>query len=593
MSTAAFRCSGILHIPSTPPKWPPFRRDLVLYEDEWLIAVHKPCGVPSQAPRPEEPDDIVHRVKLFLGTEYLGVHQRLDRDTSGVMVFAKRTEANVGLARQFEGRTIVKRYRAVVSGWPRARLRATLEDTLVRDGERMVVARGPRAVRAVTQVRVLEQRGSRALLELVLETGRMHQARVQLAHRGCAIAGDALYGGVPAPRLMLHAWCSELMHPISGRPLVIRDERMAGLARWLVGGEMGPAIYDDDEALREALAMAMERRWVLGRQWERGQTTAFRIVNEEADGLAGLSVDVYGDYVVAGLHVSEAWTDVRKSRVLDALEGLGFAGTYWKLRPKQANVLVETRRSDVAPKLPVRGREAPEVLPVTEEGIVHRVRLGDGLSTGIFLDQRGNRQWVYQHATSLRVLNLFAYTCSFSLVAALGGAAETVSVDVSLVALETGRASFASQGLLGPQHTFVAEDVFSWLTRAAAKKRAFDLVVVDPPSYSSTKKRRFVADEDYHELVDLVARVVAPGGKILACCNHRGISRSTFARQVQRGVAVAGGAIESLVHLPGGHDFPSARGREPHLKSVLVSLASRDAYDGTSDRRGPTPNETM
>src|SRR5262249_44240069 len=147
-------------------------------------------------------------------------------------------------------------------------------------------------------------------------------------------------------------------------------------------------------------------------------------------------------------------------------------------------------------------------------------RLGDGLSTGIFLDQRLNRRALREHARGRAVANLFAYTCAFSIVAALGGAARTVSVDASLAALERGRRGFELAGLtLGRDHSFVGEDVFTWLTKAARKEERFDLVVLDPPSYSTTKKRRFVAETDYGELVALAAAIVAPRGRILACCN--------------------------------------------------------------------------
>src|SRR6185436_377673 len=103
----------------------------------------------------------------------------------------------------------------------------------------------------------------------------------------------------------------------------------------------------------------------------------FRLVDAEGDGLPGLAVDVYGDHLVAQVYVSEAWSEGRRERVLDALDALGFDGIYLKLRPKQANVLVDTRRDDLAPALPVRGAPAPAELEIREEGVPCRVRRGD------------------------------------------------------------------------------------------------------------------------------------------------------------------------------------------------------------------------
>jgi 23S rRNA (cytosine1962-C5)-methyltransferase len=335
-------------------------------------------------------------------------------------------------------------------------------------------------------------------------------------------------------------------------------------------------VYDDRRALDAALALACERRWGLGHMSEHpdARTTAFRLVNEEGDRLPGLAVDVYGGHLVAQIYVSEEWeVEGRKERLLDALDALGFDGIYLKLRPKQSNVLVDTRRDDLAPKTPVRGNAASDPLTVYEEGMPFVVRLGDGLSTGIFLDQRQNRRVVRDSARGARVANLFSYTCAFSIAAALGGAKRTVSVDASLAALERGREGFRVAGMeLGRDHSFVGEDAFTWLAKAAKKDERFDLVIVDPPSYSSTKKRRFVAESDYDELIALVAAVVAPGGRILACCNHRGMARQKLRRLVHEGARAAKREVVQLKDLPDAPDFPGALGRDPHMKSMLATL---------------------
>src|SRR4029077_1479699 len=143
------------------------------------------------------------------------------------------------------------------------------------------------------------------------------------------------------------------------------------------------------------------------------------------------------------------WADrARRDRVLDRLHALGFDGVYLKVRPKQANVLADTRREDLAPRLPVRGSPAPEEIAIVEESMPLLVRLGDGLSTGLFLDQRMNRRRVREMCTrGSAMANLFAYTCGFTVAAALGGAERTVSVDAAAAALERGRANLAHAGL--------------------------------------------------------------------------------------------------------------------------------------------------
>lgn len=440
----------------------------------------------------------------------------------------------------------------------------------------VVSARASGAKEAVTHVRVLERKGERALLELELETGRTHQARVQLAHVGAPIAGDALYGGAKAPRLMLHASALAFLHPSNGRRGRFEAPAPREFAAWLDAGDVGEAIYDDEKAFASSLELALERRWGLGRG-DAGPraTTAFRLLNEAGDSTPRLAVDVYGDWLVAQLYGDGGlWADLaRRDRVLDRLAALGFNGVYVKVRPKQSNMLVDTRRQEIAPHLPVRGVAAPEQFAILEEGTPLLVRLGDGLSTGIFLDQRANRRRVGAMSAGKSIANLFAYTCAFTVVAALAGSQRTVSVDASAAALERGRANLANAGVLEEgQHSFVAGDVFAWLARTRARGERFDLVIVDPPSYSTTKRGRFVAETDYVDLAAAALGLLASGGRLLACTNHRGISAARFRRTLFDAARKARRDVEQVKDLATPPDFPEAPHAEPHTKSALVTL---------------------
>ncbi len=573
--------------------WPDFDEHRVLFEDPDLLAIDKPVGVPSQAADPERPDDVVTRLRAYFAARgqptYLGVHQRLDRDTSGVLVMTRRREANGAIAQQFEGRKVKKTYRACVVGWPKGRARAVLDDVLVPgDGGRMRVGSpGQRGgQRAVTRVRIVRQNAERTLLELELETGRTHQARVQLAHAGAPIAGDVLYGhgpgsrprdsaGSSAPRLMLHAYQLELLHPKTGAPTRFTAPLPAELEAWIDRGEIGLGIYDDTGALAAAVARAFERRFALGRAGAGPRrTTAFRVVNEAGDGLPRLAVDVYGDHLVAQLYEdADVWTTERRERVLDCLAAMGADGVYLKRRPKQASTLVDTRREDLAPRAPVRGTPAPDEIAIWEEGIAYGARLGDGLATGIYLDQRANRRRVRELAAGKRVANLFAYTCAFSVAAAAGGAASSVSVDASVVALERGQENFARAGVAGDGHTFVAEDVFAWMARAKARSERYDLIVLDPPSFSTTKHSTFAVEGGYVDVAAQAIALLAPGGALLACANHRKMVRAKFRRYLHEAARAAGREAAQLKDLPDPSDFPPPAGQECHLKSALLTLS--------------------
>ena len=557
--------------------WPSFRRAWILFEDEDVILIDKPAGVSTHAPEPDRTDDAHTRLTEYLrergaASTYLGIHQRLDRDTSGVLLFTRRKEANRAVAEQFEGRTIEKTYVACVTGLGR-RDRGVLEHRLVPSPGGVMRAL-PKTSRvgqeAVTRFRVLDRKGSRGLLELTPETGRTHQIRVQLAAEGMPIVGDPLYGGAPSPRLLRHASELRLAHPTSKKKLVGKSPVPPALAEWLQGA---PDPLRSTRSIAQALRSAAELRYGIARS---PGTTAFRIVNGGGDSLPGVTVDVYGEWLVVALTSPEA--EAARERILDAATSLDPRGVYVKSRPKHASVIVDARREEFSPREAVRGESAPESFVIHELGLPYNVRLGDGLSTGIFLDQRENRRRVREIAGGARVLNLFAYTGAFTFAAVAGGARSSMTIDVS-----PGVIAWARQNLEGVSadpalHVALEADALPWLKAAATKGERFDLVLLDPPSFATTKKSRFSAEDDYRATAAAVLRVLAPGGRLLACTNHRGIPRLKFRRFLHEAARDAGLHVVQVKDLPDPIDFPAEPGSEPHLKSVLVTLEG-DARD--------------
>jgi 23S rRNA (cytosine1962-C5)-methyltransferase len=528
--------------------FPAFDEARVVHRGDGLLVVDKPAGVPSQAADPEVPDDLPARLKSL--AEYLGTHQRLDAETSGLVLFTTEKSANAKIAEQFEKRRIKKTYVACVERF-RDKKR-TLEDVI--DGKK-----------AVMHARVIERRGDRALLEIDLETGRTHQARIQLQRAGSPIAGDALYGGPIAPRLMLHAMGLDVEAP-NGKKLALRAPVPEAMREWIEDGDRGDRVFDDEGALRSALSLAFERRWGLLRAMpETRATDVFRLANDEGDALPGLTVDFYAGFVVVSF--SRDFAAERRARILDAIASFGFDGVYEKSRPKDASALTPTQREALAPKTPSRGNAAPSPLVVHEEGIPYDVRLDDGLATGFYADQRKNRRRVRSVSGGARVLNLFSYTCAFSVAAEAGGAVRIVSVDASASFLERGRENVARAGLDLEKHEFVAQDAKAWLDRAVRKKEQFDLIILDPPSYGTAGGKRFSIASDFVPLCSLAMRLLAPRGQMLASVNHRKTSQNQFRHAVQWATREA--PLDAAVRdLPPPLDFP-ARG-EPHLKAVWV-----------------------
>lgn len=217
----------------------------ILCEDGPLLAVNKPAGLLTQGV-PGGADTLEARVREFIkvkyhkpGNVYLGIPHRLDRPTSGVIVFARNSKAAARLAEQFAERSVVKEYLAVVDGIVPDE-EGHLVDWLLKDADQArvgVVSEGtPRAKRAELKFRVVARANQQTLLHIHPLTGRMHQIRVQLAHQGWPIVGDTQYAtghageGSPGElsevkpgvllaaaqpvRIGLHAWRLTLKHPI-------------------------------------------------------------------------------------------------------------------------------------------------------------------------------------------------------------------------------------------------------------------------------------------------------------------------------------------------------------------------------------------
>jgi 23S rRNA (cytosine1962-C5)-methyltransferase len=175
--------------------------------------------------------------------------------------------------------------------------------------------------------------------------------------------------------------------------------------------------------------------------------------------------------------------------------------------------------------------------------------------------------------TGKTVLNLFAYTCAFSVVAAKAGAI-TTSVDLSKNYLEWGRDNFRANGLDPDQHDFVFGDAFEWLGRFAKRQQHWDVVILDPPTFSTTKKgRAFQATRDYEELAALAMPLVATRGWLLCSTNQRTLEPEQFQKSIQAAATRLGRVIVSMEFETVPFDFRVAAKERPYLKTFWSRLA--------------------
>ena len=223
-------------------------------------------------------------------------------------------------------------------------------------------------------------------------------------------------------------------------------------------------------------------------------------------------------------------------------------------------------RGKLAPQW-IEGEQVQERFLVEEHGARYWIDFAAGYSQGIFLDQRLNREWVRGRCVEGdRVLNCFAYTGAFSVVAALGGAV-TTTLDLSNPYLNWARENFAANEIDAEAHFFCRGDTMEWLERFAKQGRRFHGVVLDPPSFSRTPKGKvFSVARDYAQLAHLAGALLEPGGWLLACCNHHELASWRFSEQVAEGLDLAGCRVDGLDLAPMPPEFAA----DDYLKSCRV-----------------------
>lgn len=551
----------------------------ILHEDEHLLVVNKPAGWNTHAPAPYAGEGIYdwlkHREPRWAN---LAIIHRLDKETSGVMVFGKTPLANRSLTDQFAGRTVRKQYLLLTDRLPKQR-EFTAKSRIARAGERYVSAAG--GEEAETRFKVLDSAVPADDLKseipnlkfLAAEplTGRTHQIRVHAAEQGCPILGDTLYGGSPWPRVCLHAAELRFEHPAT-REFIHFSAPVNFVA-------------DTRLALRSAI-MAAE------------STDTFRLVHGASDGWPGWYVDQLGAFL---LSQSGSTLTVEQQQHLDRLfkqHGKRNTAAYHKVLSRHVR---RTSAKEASPQL-VLGQSAPERFVVRENGVKFELSFREGYSVGLFLDQRDNRRRLLtghvaagfellisnfqfpidpslgtrsaaRPAEQLAILNTFAYTCGFSACAALAGA-HTTSLDLSKKYLEWGKRNFALNGLDPMQHDFVYGDTFDWLKRFAKKQRVFDVVLLDPPTFSQSKASGvFRAEKDYGKLVAAALAVLKPGGVLFASTNAAEWKPERFVAELERTIRAAQRRILQQHYVPQPPDFPVRRDEPAYLKTVWMRVA--------------------
>ena len=330
--------------------------------------------------------------------------------------------------------------------------------------------------------------------------------------------------------------------------------------------------WDADEKINSGFWERRMKRAINGRSQLalEPESNAYRLINAEADGLPGLVVDKYGEFLV--MQCLTLGIDQRKEQIINSLAKL--------LKPKgiversDANV----RKKEGLPKIsrPCWGEEPPEELIIQENGFKFGVHLLGGHKTGFYLDQRDNRALVCQprFVADKEVLNLFSYTGGFGIYAAGNGAKSVINVDASAPALGQAERNVELNGWKRPFDEYLTADAFALLRDYRDEQRQFDLIILDPPKFAHSRRDISRACRGYKDLNWLAMRLLRPGA-LLATFSCSGLIRAELFQKVIFGASVdAERDVQILYQLGQAPDHPIALNfpESAYLKGMLLSV---------------------
>lgn len=338
-------------------------------------------------------------------------------------------------------------------------------------------------------------------------------------------------------------------------------------------GEVCRGIFDPTNSLgfrslslkslsKEEVAKALKRAWSIRSVFDGQKTNAYRLVAGEGDGLAGFICDVYGDVAVFqfdGLALEKFWLE------------LPIAEMVLSTVPSLKTVVLKSRDNKNELKTLAGEPLSSPIVQFRENSLVFETDLEKAQKTGFFLDQRDNREYVRLVSKGKTVWNIFSYTGGFSIYAGAGGASEVHSVDISKGAIDQSIINWDLNKFGAALHKGHAVDAFEFLNK---EKLGADLLIVDPPSMTSSKDSKAMAFKKYTNLFTDAARNVKRGGDlILSSCSSQ-VSFEDF-RSIAGDALSAASKKGSVLRVSGqglDHPYPHACEELRYLKFMHIRL---------------------
>jgi 23S rRNA (cytosine1962-C5)-methyltransferase len=442
----------------------------VLFEDEDIIAIDKPYGFNAHTNDSKIEhsqyiqDGLIEIYEKQLGRKLHIIH-RLDQTTTGVMIFGKSVESAKKYAEFFFNRQVKKTY------WFITKSKSKAKNFLINK----TIVHKAKDLDAETDLVFLKSSPHFELWQANPHTGRNHQIRIHAEEAGIPILGDAKYNGATYAFLCLHNHRIEFPNGVvilSEPPVYFKNLNYledAGLARLFFEADRRLRLFSSAEA-----------------------NQCYRLVHAKNNSAhSNFTVDNFGANLV--LNYKDTFTDSDANRFAIFAKHLKKPIVY---KPQAVHWVAQ------------------------ENKMAYHIRTNSGQAVGLLLNQRLQRNWVLNNSKEKSVLNLYAYTSTYSLAAALGGAKEVISVEASKNSLNWGRENFELNKVNHENLKFLLRDSLTFIEQCHSKNNKFDLIICDAPSFMRREKGFFKIEDDIEALLGACLKCLNQNGQLLFSTNY-------------------------------------------------------------------------
>ena len=295
--------------------------------------------------------------------------------------------------------------------------------------------------------------------------------------------------------------------------------------------------------------------WEQAQQWrdwlaKRDGLDSSRLIAGESDGLPGVTIDRFGNFLV--LQLLSAGAEYQRAALISALQTLFPQCAIYD----RSDVAVRKKEGMELTQGPVTGELTPALLPIEEHGMKLLVDIQGGHKTGYYLDQRDSRLATRQYVADKRVLNCFSYTGGFAVSALMGGCAQVVSVDTSQEALDVAKQNVELNKLDLSKAEFIRDDVFKLLRKYRDQGEKFDVIVMDPPKFVENKSQLMGACRGYKDINMLAIQLLNPGGVLLTFSCSGLMTTDLFQKIIADAAIDAGRDVQFIEQFRQAADHP-------------------------------------